>query len=250
MRRLGFLALVLPILASLPAAAAERSFRADYSVTLLGLPVATARFDSTFSLTDFRIEGSLASAGVARLIDRTTGTTRVEGVIRGESVQPRAFSSSYTSGRKRSRTSIRYSGDRVAAVSNTPEPRKGKTWVPVEEGHLRAALDPLTATLVPAEDPAKVCDRTVRVFDGEMRADLELTPHTAEKNGRVVCNARFVPVAGYRKGRRQIEFLQNESRISVTFARLADTGFYTPVDASVGTQIGPLRIRLSRIVAR
>ena len=231
------------------ACAQTQSFRAEYSVTLLGLPVAKARFDSTFTGDRFSIEGSLASSGVARLFDKTTGTTRVEGAIGRDRVEPHAFSSSYRSGKKRSRTTIRYAGDAVSSVDNTPEPRKGRNWVPVEEGHLRSVLDPLSSTLIRTSDPAKVCNRTVRVFDGEMRADLKLSPRSAGQ-GRIVCNARFVPVAGYRKGRKQIEFLKNESRIAVTFARLGDTGFYAPVDASVGTQIGTLRITASRIVAR
>ncbi|WP_244648651.1 hypothetical protein [Mesorhizobium sediminum] len=72
----------------------------------------------------------------------------------------------------------------------------------------------------------------------------------ADSNGRVTCDARFVAVSGYRKGRKQIDFLQTRSRIAITFAPLGKTGFFTPVDASVGTQIGPVRITAQRIEAR
>ena len=41
-----------------------------------------------------------------------------------------------------------------------------------------------------------------------------------------------------------------ESRIAITFAPLAGTGLYTPVDASVGTQVGTLRIVATSIEAR
>lgn len=235
--------------ASVPAHAAE-SFRADYSVTLLGLPVAKARFDSTFSGDRFVIEGSLSSSGIARIFDRTRGTTKVEGAIQGGEVRPQSFRSTYESGRKKSRTTIRFSRGAISGFENTPEPRRGDNWVPVAESHLRAALDPLSSTLIRTDDPARVCDRTISVFDGEMRADLKLSPRSAPKDGRVTCDARFVPVAGYRKGRKQIDFLQNESRIVVSFARLGATGFYTPVDASIGTQIGTLRITASRIQTR
>lgn len=244
---------LLPLLALLsPAAAAAQpqSFRADYSVTLLGLPVASARFTSTFTDRDFRVEGSLSSSGLARLIDDTSGTTKVEGRIGRDGVEPQTFSSAYKSGKKHSRTSISYSGDTVSSVSNTPEPRRGKNWVEVRPDHLKAALDPISSTLIRTSDPERVCNRTVQVFDGELRADLKLIPHSTAQDGRVVCDARFVPVAGYRKGRRQIEYLENQSRITITFAQLGDTGFYTPVDASVGTQIGTLRITATRIEPR
>ena len=242
--------LMAPLLLTAPAAnSAEQSYRANYTVTLLGLPVAKARFDSTFTARDFRIEGSLSSAGIARIFDKTTGTTKVEGRIGKEGAQPRTFSSAYKSGKKSSRTTIRYAGGRVSSVSNTPEPRKGKTWVEVRESHLRAALDPLSSTLIRTEDPGKVCNRTIQVFDGEMRIDLKLSPRKSEGE-RITCDARFVPVSGYRQGRKQIEFLKNQSRISITFAELGETGFYTPVDASVGTQIGTLRIAATHIAAR
>ncbi len=237
------------LLAAPTAGSAEQSYRADYTVTLLGLPVAKASFDSTFTARDFRIEGSLSSAGIARVFDKTTGTTRVEGRIGKDGAQPRTFSSAYKSGKKSSRTTIRYSGGRVASVSNTPEPRKGKRWVEVRESHLRAALDPLSSTLIRTDDPRKVCNRTIQVFDGEMRLDLKLTQR-ATTDARITCDARFLPVSGYRQGRKQIEFLKNQSRISITFAELGGTGFYTPVDASVGTQIGTLRIAATHIEAR
>ncbi len=245
--------LVLVVLATtVPAAAAQQqSFSADYSVTLLGLPIAKARFDSTFTADSFTIDGSLTSSGIARIFDKTTGTTRVEGSIGRDGAFPRTFRSHYDSGRKKSRTTIRFARGTVSSVENKPEPKRGETWIPVAEDHLRAALDPLTSTLIRTSDPDAVCNRTIRAFDGEMRADLQLSPRgPADSNGRVTCDARFVAVSGYRKGRKQIDFLQTRSRIAITFAPLGKTGFFTPVDASVGTQIGPVRITAQRIEAR
>lgn len=233
-----------------PAPAAEsQSFRADYSVTLMGLPVGKGRFDSTFTRDRFSVEGSISSAGIARLFDRTTGTTRVEGSLNGDSVQPHAFSSAYDTGKKQSRTTIRFSGDRIASTENTPEPRKGENWIPVSSEHLHAALDPISSILIPAAGPDEVCNRTIRFFDGELRADLKLSLRGVEGEA-VTCSAAFQPIAGYRKGRRQIEHLKNEGRIAITFARLGETGLYTPVDASFRTRAGTVRITASRIETR
>lgn len=245
-------ALVLPVS---EAAAKQESYRADYSVTLLGLPVAKASFDSTFTGDRFSINGSLASSGIARLFERTDGTTSTRGSVTRDGVRPQSFVADYTSGKKKARTTIAFSGDRVTKVENTPTPRRGGDWIPVPGEQLKAALDPLSSTLIRTTDPSKVCNRTIRVFDGEMRADLRLTHReTGAVRGftgeGVTCDARFVPVAGYRKGRSQIEFLKNRSRIQIAFMRLGETGFYTPVDASIGTQVGTLRIRLSSLQPR
>lgn len=238
-----------------PAAAETRAFRADYTVTLLGLPVARARFDSTFSGGRFRIEGSLSSTGLARIFDDTEGTTSVEGVIEGDGVRPAAFDADYVSGRKKGRTAIRFAGGDVESVVNQPQKtRDPRSWVAVSQAHLKAALDPLSSALVVAKRPEEVCGRTIRFFDGELRADLKLAPVRGADSkldgARVTCTASFVPVAGYRKGRKQIEYLKDRSRIAVTFAPLSGTGLYTPVDASVGTRIGTLRILATRIEAR
>jgi len=245
-------ALAFTLVATAPAAQAEtRAFRTDYSVTLLGLPVASARFDSTFEGDRFRIRGSLSSSGVGRLFDDTKGTTSVEGTIRQGAVRPSAFDADYVSGRKKGRTAIRFAGDAVETVVNEPDKKRGgKTWVAVSQGHLKAVLDPLSSAIVPAANPEEVCTRTIRFFDGELRADLKLSPAGSADGRTVTCNASFVPVAGYRKGRKQIDYLRKSGRIAVTFAPLAGTGLYTPVDASVSTQVGPLRIVATRIEPR
>ena len=245
-------AIALIALGTAAADAAEpRAFRADYSVTLLGLPVAKASFDSSFEGERFRIRGSLTSSGVARIFDDTKGTTTVEGTIRRGAVLPASFDADYVSGRKKSSTAIRFSGDTVANVVNKPNKKRDpKSWVAVNDAHLKAVLDPLSSAIVPAARPEEVCTRTIRFFDGELRADLKLSPAGSPNGRTVTCNASFVPVAGYRKGRKQIDYLKDRGRIAVTFAPLDGTGLYTPVDASVSTQAGPLLIVATRIEPR
>lgn len=244
------------VLAAAGAEAAERSFRAEYVVSLFGLPIARADFDSSFGEHRFSIDGTLSSSGIARLFDKTTGTTSVRGVIGRDGVSPRTFRSAYTSGRKSSRTTIRFKGDRVIEAKNQPRRRKlPESWVRVTKKDLASVFDPITATLIRARSASEVCGRTLRVFDGEMRADLKLTHRsTGTMRGfdgeAVTCDARIVPVAGYRKGHKQLDYLATRSRVSITFVKLADTGFYTPADASIGTQVGTVRVTARKIEAR
>jgi hypothetical protein len=233
-----------------------RTFSADYSVTLYGLPVGKARFDSTFDGDRFAIKGSIASSGIARLIEKTNGTTRVQGRIGDDAVLPQSYAVAYVSGDEKESTTIRYSGNKVVETVNTPKPKKrGKDWVPLGDKHLRGALDPLSATLIPAANPAKVCDRTIRFYDGELRADLKLShagtgPIRGFEGAAVTCNVQFIPLAGYRQGRKQIEFLKNKSRISISFMPLGDTGLHAPVAASIDTQVGTVRVTARKVDAR
>jgi hypothetical protein len=262
-RRVGRAGLVLAAAAllALPAGAATRKqpklFRGDYTVSILGLTVARSSFTTEILGDRFSVEGSLSSAGLAELFDDTKGTTTVSGVFFDEEVWPRVFRTHYTSGNKQQFTEIRFSQGEVTKTVNVPPLKKrGKDWIDVTGDHLRAVTDPVSGTLIRASRPEDVCKRKVKFYDGEMRADLALTPVSsgnvefgAYSGPAVTCKAQFVPVSGYRKGRKEIEFLKDRSEINIAFAELGTTGVYAPVHATVGTRIGTLTIEIDKFEA-
>lgn len=253
MRSFYALSFAAAFCAAMPAAKAEQVFHSQYAVTLMGLPVARASFRSTIGDGRYEIAGSLSSAGVARLIDSTEGTTSVTGRVTDAGVSPREYRLDYTSDDERQRTAISFEGGAVMATTNDPPPKpRGENWVALGEDHLVAVADPMSATLVKAASAGEVCGRTLRIYDGEMRADLALSPAQGGRTpagyeDAATCRASFEPVAGYRTTRSAIRHLRDRSRITITFARLEGTEFYAPVEATVGTQIGPLRIVAERI---
>lgn len=235
-------AALLSILAAAGSAGAAQTFRTDYSITLMGIPVGKASFTSVIGEDDFRIDGSLASAGMARLFDSTQGTTSVSGRLSETGMSPRSYDLNYRSDDKTQRTAIRFADGAVTQTENVPPLRvRTRDWVHLDQTHLTSVVDPISSTVVRADSPADVCNRTIRIYDGEMRADLRLAPAGAS-GGQVTCSAKFEPVAGYRPSRSALKYLRDRSRITIAFAPLADTGFYAPVDASIGTQVGTVRI--------
>lgn len=242
------LATVITVGPNEPAEGAQ-SFVSDYTVSIYGLPIAQSRFNSTFDGDNFTIHGSLSSAGIARVFDSTRGTTTVSGTVGEEAVRPALYLMNYTSGKKRKKIEIRFSKGNVVKTENVPPPRKKGKWVELRRAHLSAVADPISATLLVADDPSELCSRTIRLYDGEMRADLKLSPAGSRRvsirgysGEATVCNARFVPVSGYRADHDSIQYLKNESEISIAFAPIGATGVYAPVQASVGTEIGTLKI--------
>jgi len=254
-------ALLATLVVTVPAPAEKpdgaRSFRAEYSISLYGLPLARSSFTSTFHEGRFTVEGSLASAGVARLIDSTYGTVVSHGRFSGSTPQPTRYASDYQSGKKKQRTEISFSSGNVAKTVNVPPLKKrGNDFVPVGKSDLRAVADPLAATLIRADSIDDVCGRTVKVFDGEMRANLTFsggkrgtTAIRGYEGQTVTCSASFEPVSGYRKKQKTIAYLRNKGDITVTFAPLGSTGVYAPIHATVGTQIGTITIAANRLEA-
>jgi hypothetical protein len=249
-RTLGALALASMVL---PASAQGiQSFRVDYSVSILGLNVARSTFTSTIGPNDFHLNGTLASSGIAKIFDSTEGTMVVRGGM-GDGVQADAYLLSYTSGDKKKRTSVSFSKGAVTKAENVPVRKVNpKRWVPLDKSELTSVTDPISASMVRAASLQDVCNRTIRVFDGEMRADLKLSyvgVKPAEVKGfsgdAVTCRARFVPIGGY-KSSKSIDFMKNKSQIMMTFAPLGTTGVYAPIHVTATTEIGTLTIAARR----
>src|SRR5262245_25792447 len=250
------LALLATLVAAVPSPVKNgaQSFSGDYSISYLGFTVGRSTFDSTIGKDTFAVKGRLSSAGIAQLFDDTEGTVSSVGRFSGKTTQATAFRVDYTDGKKSQTTAIRFRDGSVTKTENVPPLKKrGGDWVPLQNSHLRSVTDPLAATLVRADSPAEVCGRTLRIYDGEFRVDLILRPENSEQisipgfNGTIVtCRVAFQPVAGYRQGRRALQFLRDKSLIRMTFAPLGSTGVYAPIHATIGTQIGTVTISARR----
>lgn len=234
----------------LGAAQGMQNFRSEYAVSFLGITLAKSSFESSFDGDSFSVSGRMSSVGIANVFDTTSGTVSANGRFSGDQTRPDAFSAKYTLNGKPKSTTIAFAKGNVTKAVNLPPPRKRTDLVPASPAQLKAVSDPLSATLVKANGLGDICNRTIKIFDGEMRADIALAPKASGpvsmagyKGETVTCAGRFVPVAGYRIGNRSIEYLKNKARITVMFAPLGQTGIYAPIRASVTTKIGTVTVQ-------
>src|SRR5690606_29999759 len=209
-------AALLAMLTTLAPGAAARAgtFQGDYTVSYLGLTVVKASFVSRYDGDTYAVDGRVAAAGLARLFDDTSGTLRATGRVSGRRVVPQSFRADYTSGKKASLLDIRFSGGAVTATKVEPPPKpRPKDWVAIDLADLKGVLDPTATTIVPAASLDEVCNRTLKTYDGEMRADLTLSfvsrgeiSVKGYQGPTVTCRMRFEPVSGYRKGRKGLQY--------------------------------------------
>ena len=259
--RFRFCAIVLSAALAVPltAAAGEpaKVFSTEYSVSFYGLTVARSTVVSKVSGDRYTIDSTVESTGLATFFAKTQAKTSAKGRYDRTGVKPEGYQVSYVYGKKAKRTGLRFADGKVVSVSNVPAlPKRGPDWVPVRSKDLRAVFDPLSAVLVPARDPASVCNRTLKAFDGEIRANLALSYVGTgkvsigdEERDAVTCAAHFKPIAGYRPANKSLQYLQTKSRIELKFAQLGETGLYAPIQASVTTKVGTFSIRAQQIVA-
>ena len=247
--------LLAPIM---PGSAAYKApvYRGEYAISFLGLPVGRVNFESRVDRESYSIEGEASAAGLGMFFYDTTGKLTASGRFT-DGVQADRFRAEYRYDEKPTLVDIRFSdGNVVEVVNDPPLKKRRKDWVPIQPSDLKSVVDPIAATLVKADRLEDVCKGGARMFDGELRADLSLSYVSMGKasfegfEGKTVtCRLKFTPAAGYRKGRRALEFLRTKSRIMVTFAQIGQTGVYAPIHATIGTRVGTITVRARRFEA-
>lgn len=256
-KRLGLALSVTAMAAAGIAATPARaeSFKAEYVVTIFGLTIARTSFTSTLDAGSYAVDGTISSSGLGAVFDDTKGIIHTAGSLKNDTPRPSIHALDYTSGKKKQRITVHFENNNVVATENVPPPKPRRNgWVPVEAGDLTDVVDPLTATLVHAQSLDQVCNRTVHIYDGELRADLTLAfagkaPVVVGdfKGEGVTCTVRFKPISGYRKGSKTMEYLADGNDMRVTFARMGETAFFVPVRGQVETRIGTVYFRVGKI---
>lgn len=234
-----------------PLSSAEILHRTDYAIRLSGLPVATASFHSQFNGDRFSISGSLHSAGLADIFARTKGTTSVSGIVSRDKLRAQSYSVTYQSGKRGRAIDVTFRNGNVVHASMVPARKKPDNWVPVSSADMRAVLDPISSLIIPAGN--RICPKTLPIFDGESRLDLQLTSKGTKsystkgfEGEAVVCGVRFIPKSGYRKGRDDVEYLRKLRTMEIWFAKAEGANVYAPVYVQIPTKLGPVTVSATR----
>jgi hypothetical protein len=86
---------------------------ADYSVSLLGLPVANLNFVTEIDGANYHVSGTLRTSTLSDIVSKTRGTASVSGKRNGDRFLASRFSVAYSSGRKAQRTDIEFRNGNV-----------------------------------------------------------------------------------------------------------------------------------------
>lgn len=249
---LGVFIACTSILTAITTVKAE-NFTSEYSISVIGLNVGKSSFTSKIADKSYEIKGTLKASGVATLFTSTKGTLTTQGRITESGLKARNFDVQYTEGKKSKRTTIIFAKNRVAKAKNTPPVRKKGKWRNVQRAHLSGVLDPIGAIMVQASSLRDVCSKTIKVFDGAMRANFPMRyvrtiPFSTRgyKGDAVTCRASFQPISGYDQSKKDLNWMRDKGVIDISFAPIAQTGLYAPVKATVTTRIGKVRIFAKR----
>lgn len=262
-RACAALVAVAAAVASGPAgAASEASVEATYYATLGGFSIASGNL--TFMLGDsgeYRAALGAQVSGFAALIANRSAEASASGRAIPGSPSSRSYSMAINGGPIANEVNMTFSGGSVASVratelrSSNPDAR-----MPVTAAHKQGVIDPLAAFVVTMGNPKdvltpKVCNRTLRVFDGRVRYDLRLVYGAktdiqgqpgSYSGPAIICAVNYRPIAGFRPLTPEQEKYERNIEFSITFVPVGTTGVMLPYRVNIGTPAGLLVVSASR----
>lgn len=249
---------IVGLLAIAAGASEAATIHVGYGISLAGLPVGSADLASTVEGDQYKLQVQARMTGLVGAITSGKGGATASGSMAGGRPLPSSFQVVSRSGKDMRSVRIGMASGNVVAVDITPplEPRDDR--VPLSDAHKKGVLDPVSALVMIAPgrgdmtDPGN-CNRTIPVFDGAARFNVVLSyveTRTVEKAGYrgpvLVCNIRYVPIAGHRSQRPATKFMEENRDMQVWLAPVEGSRLLVPLRIAVRTMIGMSIVEASR----
>lgn len=232
-------------------AMAQGKLDARYTATLAGIPIGRGAWVIDIADDQYTAAASGTTTGIVRLFASGQGSSASRGHVRNGNLLPSTYASSLVSERKSEELRIVLQNGVVRDVSVEPPSPPQPERLPVTDAHRRGVTDPMSASLLRVPGTGQpvapeACNRTLAIFDGRMRFDLQLAFKRLETvraergyEGPVaVCSVAFVPIAGYIPDRPAITYLARQREIELWLAPVAGTRVVVPYKMMIPTPFG------------
>ena len=223
---------------------------ATYRVSLVGLPIGSVNLNAELSPTSYTIGADAKLTGLAKLFTNAHGASAGKGAIVQGRVSPATFATIASSSNMTRTIRMVLAGNAVTGIDISPPFQDKPDRVPLGPGDKRNIVDPVGAIILPAPASGPIlspaaCNRTVAIFDGYTRFDVNLTyvgERTVSAKGYdgpvAVCAARYIPISGHGRDRPTTKFMADNKDLEVWLAPIASDHVLIPFRVSVRTMIG------------
>ncbi len=241
---------------------AQGKLDAAYVVSLGGVPIGKGSWSIDVQEDQFTATASGATSGLLRVFASGQGSSAAHGSVSGGQPIASTYGSSIVADNRSDQVRIFFSGGAVKEYLVDPPTIPSPDRVPLTEASRKGVLDPMTASLIRVAGSGdtfvpEACQRTLPVFDGRMRYDLQLAFKHLDKvksekgyqGTVVVCSVYFTPIAGHVPERSTIKYLAEQRDMELWLAPIAGTRLMVPYRASISTPIGMGVLQASQFVS-
>jgi Protein of unknown function (DUF3108) len=260
--RLGLM-FAAALVAAVPAAVrAQGRLDARYSASLAGITIGKGSWVIDISDTHYLAAASGATTGLVRVFTGGRGTTAAHGTLQAGQPLSSIYDSTIVTSKKTDEVRLTVDKGNVKDSRLDPPLETEPDRVPITEAHRHGILDPMTASLLrtPGKgDPLspEACQRSLAVFDGRLRYDLQFAFKRMDRvkaakgyaGPVVVCAVYFSPIAGFIPSRAAIRYIAKLRDIEVWLAPIAGTRVLVPFRAQGPTPIGRVVLEATQFVS-
>lgn len=228
--------------------------KASYAITLAIFTIGKVDVVGHFTDQGYSADIKGSTTGLGRLVTDSRAELTGDGSLAGSRVVPADYSLRTAEGDFTTRVDMTMRGGTVGKVDVDPTLIDAPDRVPLTEDTLRRFLDPVGALMIVYDGPGPadgkdICNRTIPVFDGWVRYDIALSyKETTNFAGRgysgpaIVCQAKYVPVAGHRLSRDSVQYMAQNQRLEAWIVPVKGTRLLIPVKFIIGTTVGDLAV--------
>ena len=252
-------------LLALPVLLMEQAFAATpvplhvvYEISLTGIPIGIASLDGTLNGRRYDLVLTSRFTGLVGLVMGLKIDAKSQGTASDTQIIPSRYDLTVASSGSKRTVLMKLTSGAVTTLEVAPPLPERPDRVPVLPEHKKDIVDPLGGLLFPVPDAATGkplnCERSIPVFDGAARFDINLTPDHEESlkiNGYdgpvAVCSVRYVAISGHRPKRGTSAFMENNHEIEVKLAPLSGSQFAVPLEIAVPTLVGKIRLSAVQI---
>jgi hypothetical protein len=247
---------------SICGARAEGRLEARYSATVAGIPIGSGNWTIDAAETQYTATVNASTSGLLRAFTQGQGNATARSTLGGGKLLSSIYAATITTRKHTDSIRITINNGNVKDFRVDPPQDEDPERVPITEAHQHNVLDPMTASMVRMPGNGEMlspeaCQRTVAVFDGRLRYDLQFAFKRIEsvkaKKGYagqvVVCAAYFSPVAGFIPSRTAIKYLAKQRDMEVWLAPIAGTRLLVPYRAQGPTPIGQAVLEATEFIA-
>jgi hypothetical protein len=239
-----------------PASSAPIEVGAVYKITLNGFDVGNLRYRSRVTGKSYSLDSDIELSALLGAF-HWTGSTRTSGAVSGSALRPASYDFQFKSNAKSGSIHMGFDANGVNQLTVAPDAPLPPDTVPLQQGHAKSVLDPLSAILaitrIAGTEP---CGRRLAIFDGKQRFDLSFIYRRLETiapsssggpaSEGIVCRVKYSPIAGYRDTADTKAMAQNAG-IEIAFRPVQNAGMMVPYRVTLPTMAGPVSIEAQRI---
>jgi Protein of unknown function (DUF3108) len=244
------------------AATPPAKLEAEYTAYLAGLPIGKGTWTVDIDDLQFSASASGGTTGLIRVFAGGQGTTTARGnLLNGGQPAASTYAATIKTAHKTDEVHLTVNNGAAQDIRVDPPVDNDPERVPMTDALRQGIVDPVTASLIRMPGTgelvgSQVCQRSVSIFDGRLRYDLQLAFKRFEKvkadkgyaGPVVVCAVYFTPVAGYIPSRATVKYLTEMRDMEVWMAPIAGTRVLAPYRFQAPTPIGTARLEADQFV--